>query len=290
MPRLFAFSVTTALLLSTTWALAEFSTSIMEPTPVDATGIISAMFPNGGQSASYYFSLEAQPGDLLTQISYQGQTRADKQLELSLINENGKQGSSYWIHGSDPVEESTRSFTIDKKGRQVICLTVRGPETGQFRVELGGTAVSGAAPKSPQIHNGFSRSIFTPIPVGDDGVISGSLPGTEAPTIYYFVLNTKAGELLTQISYEGRDGAHKELTLRLLGPDARDAGWCWIHGSDPKEESTRAFPIDSAGRKVFSIEVAGPANGTFRVELGGSAFVSNSTDKKTPVTTSQAGR
>ena len=290
MRRLFAFAVTATLWLSTSWAIADFSTSIMKPTPVDTNGVISASFPTGGQNTSYYFSVEAQPGDLLTQISYQGRAGADKQLELSLINENGKQGNWYWIHGSDPSAEGTRSFPIDKKGRQVVHLTVQGPEAGQFRVELGGTAVSGATPKGLQLHDGFSRSIFTPIPVANDGVISGPLPGTEAPTVYYFVVNAQAGELLTQISYDGRAGAHKELTLRLLGPDARDVGWYWIHGSDPKEESTRSFPIDSAGRKVLSIEVAGPANGTFRVELGGSAFVSNGGDKKAPVTTSQAGR
>ncbi len=251
MQRLFAFAVTTTLWLSTSWALAEFSTSIMKPTPVDANGVISAPFPSGGQSTLYYFSVEAQPGDLLTQISYQGRARADKQLELSLINENGKQGNSYWIHGSDPIAEGTRSFPIDKKGRQIVRLAVRGPETGQFRVELGGTAVSGATPKSPQLHNGFSRSIFIPTQVGNDGVISGSLPGTEAPAVYYFVVNAKAGELLTQISYEGRDGAHKELTLRLLGPDARSAQWYWIHGSDPKKNQLVVSQSIRPGARCF---------------------------------------
>src|SRR5689334_10502774 len=56
MKRFFAFAITLTLGLSTSWALAEFSTSIMKPTPVDATGVISASFPSGGQKASYYFS------------------------------------------------------------------------------------------------------------------------------------------------------------------------------------------------------------------------------------------
>ena len=229
----------------------QFSTSIMKPTPVDANGVISAPFPTGGQSTLYYFSVEAQPGDLLTQISYQGRAGADKQLELSLINENGKQGNSYWIHGSDPIAEGTRSFPIDKKGRQVVRLAVRGPETAQFRVELGGTAVSGVTPKSPQLHNGFSRSIFVPTQVGNDGVISGSLPGTEASVVYYFVANVKAGELLTQISYEGRDGAHKELTLRLLGPDARSAQWSGFTGLIPKKKQLVASQSIRLGARCF---------------------------------------
>src|SRR5262249_28286353 len=135
---------------------------------------------------SYYFVVDTQPGTLLTQISYQGRDGVDKALELALLNENGKKGDWYWIHGSDATEEATRSFAVDKKGRQIVCLTVKGPETGQFRVELGGSALSSAAAKMPQLHNGLSRSIFTPTPVAENGVIAGALPGTDTKTAYYF--------------------------------------------------------------------------------------------------------
>ena len=49
-------------------------------------------------------------------------------------------GESYWVHGSAPVEEKTRSFPIDKGGKQIIRLVVTGPESGSFKVELGGSA------------------------------------------------------------------------------------------------------------------------------------------------------
>lgn len=262
------------------------STAAQSPTPITATGLVSAPFPM--TKTYYYFAADAQPGDLLTQISYQGRQGADKELELALLNEDGKAADWYWIHGSDAVEEATRIFSIDKKGRYVLRIAAQGPETGQFRVEFGGAALSSLAPKTPLVQHGFSRSVFAPTPVDDNGVIAGPLPGTEAKTVYYFAINAQPGELLTQISYEGREGVDKALTLNLLGQDARVAQWYWIHGSDAQEEATRSFPIDTAGHKLLRVEVTGPATGVFRIELGGPAFASGSDSKKSSMTTSQA--
>jgi hypothetical protein len=262
------------------------SMTAQSPTPITATGLVSAPFP--ATKTYYYFIADAQPGELLTQISYQGRQGADKELELALLNEDGKAADWYWIHGSDAVEEATRVFFIDKKGRYVLRIATQGPETGQFRVEFGGSALSSLAPKTPLIHHGFSRSVFAPTPVDENGVIAGPLPGTETKTVYYFEINTQPGELLTQISYEGREGVDKVLTLNLLGKDARVVQWCWIHGSDAQEEATRSFPIDTAGHKLLRVELTGPATGVFRIELGGSAFASSSESKKSSTTTSQA--
>jgi hypothetical protein len=267
-------------------ASLALSTVAQDPTPITATGLVSAPFP--AAKTYYYFIADAQPGELLTQISYQGRMDADKELELALLREDGKTADWYWIHGSDQVEEATRSFSIDQAGRRVLRVAVQGPETGQFRVEFGGTALRDIEPKAPLLHNGFSKSVFAPTPIDESGVIAGPLPGTEAKTVYYFVLNAQAGELLTQISYEGRAGADKVLTLNLLSNDARVAHWYWIHGSEAQEEATRSFPVDSAGRKLLRVEVAGPATGAFRIELGGSAFVSSAGTGKTPMTTSQS--
>jgi hypothetical protein len=261
------------------------STAAQRPTPITASGMVSAPFPT--TKTHYYFVADAQPGNLLTQIFHQGRQGADKELELALLNEDGRVAESYWIHGSDPVEEATRSFPIDKRGKYMLHIAVQGPETGNFRVEFGGPALSTIEPKAPRLHNGFSRSVFLPTPVDAQGVISGPLPGTEATTVYYFAVNTQAGELLTQISYKGRDRADKELTLNLLDENARVAEWYWIHGSDAQDEATRSFSVDTAGRKLLRVEVAGPATGTFRVELGGSAFAGDASPNTSPVTTSQ---
>lgn len=262
------------------------STAAQSPTLITEAGLVNAPFPS--TKTYYYFAAEAQAGELLTQISYAGRQGTDKELELALLNEDGRAADWYWIHGSDAVEEATRIFFIDKKGRYVLRVAAQGPETGRFRVEFGGAALSNLAPKTPLVHNGFSRSVFAPTPVDENGVIAGPLPGTETKTVYYFEINAQPGELLTQISYEGREGVDKALTLNLLGKDARVAQWYWIHGSDAQEEATRSFPIDTAGHKLLRVEVTGPATGVFRVELGGPAFASGSDSKTSSMTTSQA--
>ena len=114
---------------------------------------ISDAFPAGGK-ISYYFSVELQKGDLLTQISFEGRSGAGKQVELALLGANARVADSYWIHGSDAKEEATRSFPIDSSGRRVLRVTVQGPETGGFRLELGGSAF--VAPETPSAQGPLS--------------------------------------------------------------------------------------------------------------------------------------
>jgi len=264
-----------------------FSPTVEDPTPVDTTGVISALFPAGGKT-HYYFAAEVHPGALLTQISYQGRAGSDKEVELALLDESGRVADSYWVHGSEPNQEATRRFSIDRTGHQILRLAVQGPETGEFRVDLGGPALAGATPKQPLLQNGFSRSVFTPTHVEESGVIAGPLPGNTLRAYYYFAVNTQQGDLLTQIAFQGREGAAKELELSVLGPDARVVNWYWIHGSDAQEEATRSFPIDVTGATLIRVMVTGPETGTFRIELGGSALASGTASKDSSMTTSQS--
>lgn len=265
----------------------NFATTIQSPTSLEANGVIQAAFPTGGKT-TYYFVTDVQSGDLLTQIAYQGREGSGKEVELALLNEDGRVANSYWIHGSEANQEATRIFAIDKKGKQVLRLAVQGPETAGFRVELGGSALLNASPKRPILHNGFSRSIFVPTQVDESGVVSGQLPGNDTRAYYYFAVDARKGDLLTQISYQSRKGAEQELELSVLGPDARVADWYWIHGSDAQEESTRSFPIDSDGRTLIRIMVTGPTTGAFRIELGGSALEGGTAAKNHPVSASRA--
>jgi hypothetical protein len=40
--------------------------------------------------------------------------------------------------------DATKSFPVDRSGRHVLRLTVQGPETTKFRIELGGNALAGS--------------------------------------------------------------------------------------------------------------------------------------------------
>jgi len=42
----------------------------------------------------------------------------------------------------DANADATKSFPIDRSGRYVLRLTVQGPETTNYRVELGGNALA----------------------------------------------------------------------------------------------------------------------------------------------------
>jgi hypothetical protein len=265
----------------------KFSTTIQSPTPLDATGVLMSAFPAGGKT-NYYFTTDVQAGEFLTQISYQGREGSGKELEFALLNEDGRVEDWYWIHGSEANLEATRSFAIDKTGKQVFRVAVQGPETGGFRVEVGGSALANTEPKRAILHNGFSRSVFAPTLVGESGVVTGQFSGNDTRTYYYFAVDAQKGDLLTQISYQSRDGAAKELELSVLGSDARVANWYWIHGSGAQEEATRSFPIDHDGRTLIRVMETGPATGKFRIELGGSALENGTTAKSRPVSTSRA--
>ncbi|MBM4268488.1 MAG: hypothetical protein FJ144_18075 [Deltaproteobacteria bacterium] len=266
-----AFTISGALFaLVGSASAADLSTSATSPTPLGPGGLVEGSFPEG--KTSYYISVDVKPGDLLTQIGFDGRPGARKAVVLALIDGSGRSTDSYWTHGEESAEEKTRAFPIDASGKQILRLEVEGPPTARFRVEVGGSALANASPKAPPAST-FSRSIFTPTPVASDGIIAGSLPGSDKRAIYYLALPVKPGDLLTQISVQSREGASKSLSLELLGSDARSGESYWVHGSAQSEEKTRAFPIDASGTQLVRLIVEGPEAGTFKVEVGGSAAV-----------------
>jgi outer membrane protein OmpA-like peptidoglycan-associated protein len=117
---------------------------------------------------------------------------------------------------------------------------------------------------------GFSTSVLRPSAVPANGVVSGSFPARE--TRYYFALDAAPGDLMTQLSFAGREGAQKEVDLEILDASARVRAQYWIHGTESTLQSTRGFPVDAAGRQVVRLRVKGPEKGVFCLELGGSAF------------------
>jgi hypothetical protein len=126
---------------------AEFSTSVMKPTPLVPEGIIGAVFPQGGGKTVYYFSVEVQKGELLTQISFKGSVGREKRVELALLNGTASLMTAYWIQGAEAQRDAVRSFPIKEPSRQLLRVTVSGPETDEFRLEFGGSALP--QPSSP---------------------------------------------------------------------------------------------------------------------------------------------
>jgi len=247
---------------------AELSTSALHPTSVDASGVIAGGFP--ASKTAYYFTVDVKPGELLTQIAFDGRPGANKSIDFALLNAEGRSAATYWTHGEGVADERTRSFPIDASGTQAFRVELEGPPTAQYRIELGGSALANASPAVAA--SVPSRSLRAPTPVPADGVISGALPGTDKQATFYFVVDVKAGDMLSQITAQSREGADKSLSLELLREDASGGESYWVHGSGPVEEKTRSFPIDKGGKQIIRLVVSGPESGSFKVELGGTAI------------------
>jgi hypothetical protein len=250
---------------------APLSTSAVNPSPVDPSGVIEGAFPESGKTA-YYAVADVKAGELLTQMGFEGRQGVRKSVDVSLLDASGRSAAGAWVHGEDAAEEKIRSFPIDASGKQIVRIEVEGPPTARFRVELGGSALVGAAPKPAPAAGQLSRSIFAPTALGADGVISGALPGPERKATYYVAVDVRKGDLLSQISLAGREGASKSLDFSLLGEDGGAAQTYWVHGEGASEEKTRSFPIDRDGRRIVKLVVQGPETASFKVELGGTAL------------------
>jgi len=130
---------------------AEFSTSVLKPTPLGSEGSIESTFPEGGEKVTYYFSAAVQKGALLTQIFFKGQAGREKRVELALLDANANLISAYWIQGADAQRDALRSFPIEEPGSQLLRITVSGPETDEFRLEFGGSALLQSSPPSATV-------------------------------------------------------------------------------------------------------------------------------------------
>jgi hypothetical protein len=128
--------------LSSTHAQAvEFSTSALRPMPLDPTGAISASFPTGDGRTAYYFVADLRKGELLTQLSFRGRGAGrEKHVEITLLDSEARLVSSFWIHGWETQKDAVRSFPIEVSGQRMLRVTVFGPATDEFRIELGGHA------------------------------------------------------------------------------------------------------------------------------------------------------
>jgi hypothetical protein len=172
-------------------------------------------------------------------------------------------------------DEASRVFPIDSSGRYLVVVKTKGPETTSFQVELAGSAFASRQAVAPAPAQ-FSRSYTAPTPLSKDGVITGTAPGGESiTTYYYFAADLKAGDLMTQISFAGRPNAPKMLELSLLddkGHPEVNSSYYIMAGLDANSEKTRSFPIDSSGRYVLRVGVSGVQGTKFKVEFGGSAY------------------
>ena len=121
---------------------AEFSTSVRTPTPINPEGSIVGSFPRSEGRIAYYFFADLREGELLTQIFFNGQLGKEKRVELALLDENANLLNAYWIQGVEKQRDAIRSFPVKKAGRQLLRVTVSGPETDEFRLEFGGSALS----------------------------------------------------------------------------------------------------------------------------------------------------
>jgi hypothetical protein len=256
-----------------------FSTSAISPSPIAASGLIAGSYPASDAETSYYFTIDLAAGDLATQISFLGRPGRDKSLEFDLKDPKGKLVSYYSImSGLDANQEATRVFPVDSSGRYQIVLKTKGPETTSFQIELGGSAFPGRQAGTAEAR-AFSRSYLAPTALPKGGVITGTTPGGEKKTTYYyFATDLKAGDLLTQISFAGRPNAPKMLELALLESNGRagaNSSYYIMGELSAHEEKTRAFPVDSSGRYVVRVGVSGVEGTQFKIELGGSAYQTN---------------
>jgi hypothetical protein len=144
-------------------AAAEFSTSILKPTPLGPEGTIASTFPSVNGKTTYYFSVDLQKGDLLTHLFFKGQNGREKRVEFALLDSNAHFESAYWIQGSEVQRDATRNFTIDKNGQRLFWIAVFGPEMDEFRLEFGGSAFSPASsqPQAASSETGTMKSSAT---------------------------------------------------------------------------------------------------------------------------------
>ncbi|MBV9456342.1 MAG: hypothetical protein JO141_02315 [Bradyrhizobium sp.] len=120
---------------------------------------------------------------------------------------------------------------------------------------------------------GFSTSAVNPTQVAATGMIAGNYPAGDAETSFYFAVDLKPGELVTQSSLLGRPGRDKSLEFDLKDPKGKLVSYYSVMaGLDANQEATRIFPVDSSGRYLVVLKTKGPETTSFQVALGGSAF------------------
>jgi outer membrane protein OmpA-like peptidoglycan-associated protein len=120
----------------------------------------------------------------------------------------------------------------------------------------------------------LSTSIMRPSSVNPStGIIAGKLPGSAGPKSYYVSIALEVGALTTQLQISGHPNAQRLLTLQLLDAKAGVADSAFVRaGFGAKDEKTKAFAIDAAGRYLLRLTVEGDETGSFCVLMGGPAL------------------
>jgi hypothetical protein len=117
----------------------------------------------------------------------------------------------------------------------------------------------------------LSTSIASPAPLPQTGIVEGTYPQGGDAT-YYFGVDLKPGDLVSQIAFMGRPSKDKKLELALLNAQGREVGSYYVMGSmNANEEAARAIPVDSSGRYVLKARLVGPETTSFRIQVGGNA-------------------
>lgn len=127
---------------------------------------------------------------------------------------------------------------------------------------------------APALADSLSTSIMRPSPLDPtSGLVTGKLPGGQGSISYYLSIELQAGELVTQLQVTGTPNTAKRLDLELLDRSARVAHSVYVMaGLDAKNETTRNFPIDRAGRYVIRLTIDGKESGSYCALLGGTAL------------------
>jgi hypothetical protein len=120
------------------------SRSFLAPTKIPPDGVITGTFPGGSAYAYYYFVTDLKAGTLMTQMTVSGREGASKWMSLAVLEQNGRADRSYHMSRVEANSDVTRSFPVDRSGRQVLRLTVQGAEGTRYKVELGGDALAAA--------------------------------------------------------------------------------------------------------------------------------------------------
>jgi len=91
----------------------------------------------------YYFSAKLKAGQLLTQLSFAGRKNTPKMVDFAVLNAKGRAVGGYWLGGElDANQEATKAIPIDATGSYVLRLSLKGAETTNFKLELGGDAIA----------------------------------------------------------------------------------------------------------------------------------------------------
>lgn len=267
-----AGSICAALAFVSPAVAQSFSTSAVTPVALPNTGTITANYPAGAAETRYYFAAELKAGVLASQIAYRGAPDSTKTLEFTLLTSAGREVGSYYIKSVGENYEGVRAFRIDNSGAYTIRLSVKGPETASFKVDLGGSSLAGKV-AAPAPVAGPSTSFTNPSPLPADGVIAGTIPpGRGYQTSYYFAAPLKGGQLISQIGVTSTGTGSNMIEMSLLKPDGNPVDTYYTKSFEKNHEATKTFSIGNTDTYIVRVTVQGAETTKFKAELGGSAL------------------